>query len=132
MQYEAFRAAFYEALRESRLTMIGQWGSESLDLRNLDRTYEVYVHAVGARKAEPFWPSAKLSFRWVSLTTARTATNEADTLIPCSERTRCGSEIRSSPRPASTSNFTPRCKRGARYKVPPPRRFLRPPGVSAN
>jgi hypothetical protein len=76
MQYEAFRAAFDEALRESRLTTIGQWGKESLD-----RTYEVYVHAVGARKAEPFWPSAKLSFRWDSLTTARTATNEVDAIM---------------------------------------------------
>jgi hypothetical protein len=81
MQYETFRAAFDEALRESRLTMIGPWGSESLDLRNLGRTYEVYVHAVGARKAEPFWPSAKVSFRWDALTTARTATNESDTLM---------------------------------------------------
>jgi hypothetical protein len=80
MQYETFRLAFEDALRESKLGMIGLWGEETLNLRSLDRTYEVHVHPLGKRDGGPFWVSASISFRWDSLTTARTSTREEEAL----------------------------------------------------
>jgi hypothetical protein len=81
MNYESFRAAFDAALRESKLRMIGLNGEETLDLRSLDRTYEVHVEPLGGQDAEPFWVSASISFRWDSLSTARTAAREEDILM---------------------------------------------------
>lgn len=81
MRYEEFRAAWDEALRESKLRMIGLWGEETLNLRSLDREYEVHVEPLGGQDAEPFFVVASLSFRWDALSTARTATREEDTLM---------------------------------------------------
>jgi hypothetical protein len=45
---------------------------------SLDRNYEVYVEPLGGQDAEPFFVAATISFRWDSLSTARTATTEED------------------------------------------------------
>lgn len=81
MNYESFRAAFDGALRESKLRIIGLHGEETLDLRSLDRNYEVHVEPLGGQDAEPFFVAATISLRWDSLSTARTATREEDTLM---------------------------------------------------
>lgn len=80
MRYEDFRAAFEDALRESKLEMIGLWGDETLDLRSMSRRYEVGVLPLGGQDAEPFHVAAKLFFRWRALHTARTNTREEDVL----------------------------------------------------
>ncbi len=81
MRYEEFRHAFAEALRESKLRMMGLSGEETMNLRSLDRTYEVHVEPLGGSDAEPFHVAATISFRWDALSTARTATREEDTLM---------------------------------------------------
>jgi hypothetical protein len=80
MRYEDFRAAFDDALRESKLRMIRLWGEESLDVRSLDRSYEVHVEPLGGQDAEPFFVAATISFKWDALNTARTNTREEDML----------------------------------------------------
>lgn len=79
MRYEEFRAAFMEALRESKLGMIGLWPDETLDLRTTDRTLTIHVEPLGGSDAEPFHVAAKIS--WDALSTARTATREEDALM---------------------------------------------------
>jgi len=81
VNYESYRSAFEEALRESKLRMIGLEGEESLDVRSLDRSYEVHVEPFGGQDAEPFFVAASISFSWDALSTARTTTREEDTLV---------------------------------------------------
>jgi hypothetical protein len=81
MNYEQFRAAWYEALTEA-----GMWSylappTETVDLGGMSRTYQVYVHLGRSREIEPFHVSASLSWTWDALQTARTATTEEDTLM---------------------------------------------------
>lgn len=80
MRYEEFRAAWDDALRESKLSMIGLWGEETLDLRTTCRNYEVHVEPFGGQDAEPFFVAGTLSFNWKALNTARTVTREEDML----------------------------------------------------
>lgn len=80
MRYEEFRAAWEDALRESKLSMIGLWGEETLDLRTTSRNYEVHVEPLGGQDAQPFFVAATLSFKWKVLNTARTVTREEDML----------------------------------------------------
>ncbi len=80
MTYEEFRSAWDDALRESKLGMIGLWGEETLNTRTMGRVYEVHVEPFGGQDAEPFHVTATLSFRWDPLDTARTATTEEDML----------------------------------------------------
>lgn len=81
MRYEEFRSAWDDALRESKLSMIGLWGEETLNLRTTSRSYEVHVEPFDGQDAEPFFVAATMSFRWDALNTARTATREEDMLI---------------------------------------------------
>lgn len=80
MNYEQFRAAWYEALTEA-----GMWSylappTETVDLGGMSRTYQVYVHLGHSREIEPFHVSASLSWTWDALQAARAATTEEDTL----------------------------------------------------
>ncbi len=79
MTYEEFKAAFLEALRESRLPVIG-FARETLDLGALSRTFWVGVEPIGRLDAPPFHTSASIEWRWDALDTARTATTEEDML----------------------------------------------------
>lgn len=81
MRYEEFRAAWDSALLESKLGTFGFSGEETFNPRNTDRTYEVHVEPLGGQDARPFHVTAKLSFRWDALHTARTATTEEDMLV---------------------------------------------------
>lgn len=80
MRYEDFRAAFEDALRESKLKTIGLWADETLNLRSLRRSYEVGVLPFGGQDTDPFHVAGKLSFRWDALQTARTNTMDEDVL----------------------------------------------------
>jgi hypothetical protein len=78
VRYEELKAAWDEALRESRLPAIGgrDGGEERLDLRSMDRSYEVYVEPIGGQHLEPFHVTAALSWRWSSVLTARSRSTE--------------------------------------------------------
>ena len=58
--------------------MFGVAADEKLDVRSLDRSYEIYVEPVGGQDAEPFTVTAKLGWKWSALHTARTAWREKE------------------------------------------------------
>jgi len=81
MNYEQFRAAWYEALTEA-----GMWShlappTETVDLGGMSRTYQVYAHLGDPGKFDPFHVSASLSWRWDALQAARVVTSEEDALM---------------------------------------------------
>jgi hypothetical protein len=55
-------------------------GTETLNLRHLDRRFESFVEPVGGQQAEPFHVAASLAWRWDALFTARTNSTEEDML----------------------------------------------------
>src|SRR3990167_4086395 len=62
--YEEFVRTWTAVLRESGLPVFGVAASEKLDLRSLDRSYEISVEPVGRQDAEPFTVTARLGWRW--------------------------------------------------------------------
>lgn len=79
MDYDEFKRAFLDVLRESRLPTIGPPPNEEvLDLRSTDRTLAVYVEPLDRDIGRPFHVSGKVSFRWNALQAARTRTCEED------------------------------------------------------
>lgn len=80
MRYEEFREAFMDALRDSKLRMIGLWPVETIELRSTDRKVEVYVEPIGGSDAEPFHVAATIGWTWRALNTARSVTKEEDML----------------------------------------------------
>ncbi len=81
MTYEEFKQAWIYALRESGLPrMSAHEGTETLNLRHLDRRFESFVEPVGGQQAEPFHVAASLAWRWDALFTARTNSTEEDML----------------------------------------------------
>jgi hypothetical protein len=81
MSYEAFRHAWESTLAESKLPTVRPSADETLDLRSLDRHYEVTVEPLGGQDAPPFRVTASLSWKWDALLTARALTTEDDMLI---------------------------------------------------
>lgn len=79
MDYDAFRRVWNEELAQSRLLVFPS-ANETLDLRSMERSYSTFVEPAGGQGAEPFHVSAKLSWRWDALQTARAATTEDDML----------------------------------------------------
>lgn len=71
MDYETFRRLWLEALRQCRLPTIGIHGTETLDTRNLNRSYRVYVEPLGGQDAAPFHVTAELSWDWHATNTVR-------------------------------------------------------------
>ena len=81
MNYDEFRAAFLESLRESGLPTLGPPPHEEvLDLRSAERTLKVHVEPVGRDVGRPFYIAGTISWRWDALQTARTLTTEEDLL----------------------------------------------------
>jgi hypothetical protein len=78
MTYEEFRSVFMEALKESRLRMIGLWPDEKMNLRTTDRVLKVHLEPLRRSDADPFHVSAMITWCWDSLLTARSATMEKD------------------------------------------------------
>jgi hypothetical protein len=88
MDHEEFRAAWERCLCDSKLRLHGPDATESIEQRRLDRIYEVFVEPLGGQDAQPFFVTAKLSWRWTALLTAWAASTEEDmlsTLFPRSE-----------------------------------------------
>ncbi len=81
MNYEAFRAAWESAHKESGLPTTGIPPIETLNTHNLDREYKVHLEPLGGGlDAEPFQVSATLAWRWTALTTSRSTTGDDDVL----------------------------------------------------
>jgi hypothetical protein len=81
MRYEEFLDTWTEALQKSRLPMLGAFlGETTLDLRSLDRRYEVYLEPLGGQDAKPFHVAVKLAWEWDAMTTARNRSTEEDAL----------------------------------------------------
>ncbi len=82
VDYNEFKRAFLEAVRDSGLPTIGSPpNEETLDLRSMDRTVAVYLEPLDRDIGRPFHVSASASFRWDALQAARTATCEEDLLV---------------------------------------------------
>ncbi len=79
MNYDEFRSAWTEALERSQLRPFTT-PEETLDLRYLARRYACLVEPLGGQDADPFHVTAKLSWIWDALQTARSATIEEDVL----------------------------------------------------
>lgn len=80
MRYEEFRDLWMRTIRESGLERFG-FPRETLDVRSMDRVFEIRVEPVGGQDAEPFTTTARLAWRWEALQSARTATTEQDLLM---------------------------------------------------
>jgi hypothetical protein len=80
VDYETFRHLWLEALRQCRLPTSGLYGTETLDTRNLDRSYRVYVEPLGGQDAPPFHVTAELSWDWHATNTVRGSRTDGDLL----------------------------------------------------
>jgi hypothetical protein len=81
MNYEQFRATWYEALREAGMWTYLAPPTETVELGSMSRTYQVYVFLGRSQEVAPFHVSASLSWTWDALQAARTATTEEDALM---------------------------------------------------
>jgi len=80
VDYETFLQLWVEALRASHLPTVGRYGTETLDTRNLDRSYRVYVEPLGGQDAPPFHVTAELSWDWHATNTVRGSRTDSDLL----------------------------------------------------
>jgi hypothetical protein len=80
LRYDQFKEVWTVELRKSGLRTLGIEPNETLDLRSMGRTYEVFVEPAGHQDAEPFFVSASLSWTWGPVQAARTYTTEEDLL----------------------------------------------------
>lgn len=81
MNYERFRTAWDQALREARMWSYLLPPTETVDLHHMSRTYQVYAHLGLSQEVKPFHVSARLSWTWDALQAARTSTTEEDALM---------------------------------------------------
>jgi hypothetical protein len=81
MNYEQFRAVWNQALTEAGVGPHLFPPAETVDLGNMDRTYQVYIHLPPSQEVKPFHVTARLSWTWDALQAARTATTEEDALM---------------------------------------------------
>jgi hypothetical protein len=81
MNYDSFRAAWQQALREAGLQPFLFPPTETVDLGRMSRTYQTDIHLGSAQQAEPFYVTASLTWTWDALQSARTATTEEDLLM---------------------------------------------------
>ena len=81
VNYDEFKAAFLQSLRESRLPTIGSSPNEEvLDLHSTDRTVTVYVEPIDRDIGGRFHVRGVVSWRWDALQAARTRSTEEDLL----------------------------------------------------
>lgn len=81
MNYEQFRAVWYEALTEGGLWSRAFPPTETVDLGSMDRTCQIYIHLPPLQEVKPFHVTARLSWTWDALQAARAATTEEDALM---------------------------------------------------
>jgi hypothetical protein len=80
MNYDTFRAAWDEALRNAGLLSSQDHPEETITLGNMERRYTLRVGMATAKRPEPFSSSMKLTWNWDALHSARTQTTEEDAL----------------------------------------------------
>src|SRR6266545_5029550 len=81
MDYDEFKSAFLEALRESAVPILGvRPTNESLDLNSMERTVSVYVEPIDRDIGRPFHVAGQISWRWDSVHAARSRSTEEDLL----------------------------------------------------
>ena len=80
VDYETFRTLWIDGLQASRLQIIGAQGTETLNTRNLDRSYQIHFEPVGGQDAPPFHVKGTLSWRWTALNTSRGIFRDGDAL----------------------------------------------------
>lgn len=79
MRYEDFTRCWQAALSGAGLsTFHGE--RELVDVAAMERTYEIFVEPGVGQQTRPFFVTAKLSYRWDALQTARSQFNEEDLL----------------------------------------------------
>jgi len=79
MTYEEFRETFRLLLKESGLPAFGE-PNEVLDLRTLNRTFQVHVEPISGQVTQPFHVTASISWRWSSFQTSRGMLCEEETI----------------------------------------------------
>ena len=77
MDYDAFRERWHEALSQAGLRSVPFWPTETVDLRHMDRRYQIYLHVHHKDQTSPFHVTVELSWRWDALQSARTATTRS-------------------------------------------------------
>ena len=81
MRYDEFRDRLQDCLREAGLFFQhADRPSETIDLVDSDRRWMVYIGRSAPQKADPFFVSAKIGFRWDPFAAARSYTCEEDLL----------------------------------------------------
>jgi hypothetical protein len=81
MDYDAFRSAWTDALRDANLLSYNDRAEEAVALDSMSRKHFVRVGMFqGGQPAEPFMGSMELSWEWNALKSARTRTNEGDVM----------------------------------------------------
>ena len=81
MDYANFRRSWDEALKRSGLVREKVFVEERVGLTSMDRLYQVVIpYRFGNNSPRPFYITAKLSWRWDALLSARFATTEDDLL----------------------------------------------------
>lgn len=80
MDYTTFRTLWNEALTAAGLQLSPVRSKETIDLQTMARAYELYL-SFGQDRAKPFYITARLSWQWDALHSARTATTEEDMLV---------------------------------------------------
>jgi hypothetical protein len=82
MNYQVFRDLWHDALREARLQIPYPEGpTETIDLSNMTRSYELILYGGSHPKSEPFHMTAKIEWDWDATLSARYATTEEDMLM---------------------------------------------------
>lgn len=82
MRYDDFRDCWHDALKKTGLTAtFPLWPTETIDRSTMDRSYSVYLRLTSTPETRPFHVSAKVSWQWDVLLSARFATTEEDMLM---------------------------------------------------
>ena len=81
MRYDEFRDRLQDCLSEAGLFFKDvDRPIETVNLADTDRRWKVYIGRSAPQKAEPFFVSAKIGFRWNPFAAARSYTCEEDLL----------------------------------------------------
>jgi hypothetical protein len=90
MNYEAFRAAWDDALRRENLLTAQDRSDESIELGSMTRRYTILLGLVHSPPAETFLGTLELGWKWDALKSARARTTEEDVLTELLGREEAG------------------------------------------
>lgn len=82
MNYQEFRDLWHKALQAAHLLIPLPIGpTEKIDLRNMTRSYELFLYGGSHPISEPFLLSACITWNWDATLSARNSTTEEDMLM---------------------------------------------------